>query len=448
MSAQSPSPMLPKEATPIGTAAGLLEGPDGGVVFVFGLATFAFDAGDAAGRRLAAVQLVVTKAAKASEVAGGFDVDPVTLWRWEKAYAAGGVAGLVPGRTGPKGPTKLTAERVHSIRELAGQGLGLQAIADRSGVSTFSVRVALGRVRPRKEPVTPEPAEEGSPEEEEPVSDERVVPAPVAGEPAAEVEKPGPLPVLADPVHRGVERQAARAGTLSEAPVRFTEGARLPLAGLLLVLPALAQVGLLEAAEGVYGRLGNGFYGLRATLLTLVFLALLRDPRAEGLTRIRPADLGRILGLDRAPEVKTLRRKLTELAKLGRGAQLIEALARRHISHRPEVVGFLYLDGHVRVYTGTRSLPKTHIAADADLRPCHRRNLGRRRRRRPGVRGHHPARGRPGHRATPARPRGPGVGGGPPVHDVLRPGRLVTGPVRRAGRRRVRRAHLPQRPLA
>jgi len=93
-----------------------------------------------------------------------------------------------------------------------------------------------------------------------------------------------------------------------------------------------------------------------------VFLALLREPRAEAATRIRPADLGRVLGLDRAPEVKTLRRKLGELAGYGRGALLQAALGRHHASARPDAVGFLYLDGHVRVYTGTRELPKTHIA--------------------------------------------------------------------------------------
>ena len=37
-------------------------------------------------------------------------------------------------------------------------------------------------------------------------------------------------------------------------------------------------------------------------------------------------------------------------------------LARHHATTRPDAVGFLYLDGHVRVYTGTRKLPKTHIA--------------------------------------------------------------------------------------
>lgn len=88
----------------------------------------------------------------------------------------------------------------------------------------------------------------------------------------------------------------------------FALGARYPLAGLLLALP-LEATGLLDAAREIYGRLKNGFHGLTATLLALVFLALAGEPRAEGATRIPPAALGRVLGLDRAPEVKTIRRK-------------------------------------------------------------------------------------------------------------------------------------------
>ena len=36
--------LLPAEARSVGPSVGLLEGPDGGVVFVFGLATFSLDA--------------------------------------------------------------------------------------------------------------------------------------------------------------------------------------------------------------------------------------------------------------------------------------------------------------------------------------------------------------------------------------------------------------------
>jgi len=155
----------------------------------------------------------------------------------------------------------------------------------------------------------------------------------------------------------------ARWGLLGEGAVPvFTPGARYPLAGLLLALPPLEDTGLLDAARQVYGQLKDGFYGLTATLLTLVFLALAGEPRAEGATRVPPAALGRVLGLDRAPEVKTIRRKLAELAAAGEAAGLIMALARRHAAARPEALGFLYIDGHARVYYGTRTVQKTHVA--------------------------------------------------------------------------------------
>jgi len=170
------------------------------------------------------------------------------------------------------------------------------------------------------------------------------------------------LVVLAAPVARTAERVAARFGDLTEAPVLITQGAHLPLVGLLLALPALEMTGLLDVARQTFPPMRKGFYGLRVIFLMGVFMALLREPRAEAATRLRPADLGRLLGLDRAPEVKTLRRKLAELAAHGKGAQLQAALGRHHTNTRPEAVGFLYLDGHVRVYYGTRELPKTHIA--------------------------------------------------------------------------------------
>ena len=95
---------------------------------------------------------------------------------------------------------------------------------------------------------------------------------------------------MADPVPRTGERALARYGLLAEAEPVFTAGARLPLAGLLLVLPALAVTGLLQVFTDTYGRLRNGFYGLQPVVLTLLFLALLRDPRARGPD---PADPGR-----------------------------------------------------------------------------------------------------------------------------------------------------------
>jgi Helix-turn-helix domain len=334
MLTQLPLPLLPAGAAEIAPGVGLVTGEDGGgLVSVHGLATFAWDAGDEAGRRLAAVQLVRLRAVSQARAAAAFGVDPVTVWRWDQALAAGGVAGLVPARRGPKGASKLTPQLVERIAGLDAAGATLAEIAAATGVSTFSVRNALGRV-------------------------------PSAGRGAADGAAAGePLPVLPDPVPRDGERALARWGLLGEGAVPvFTPGARYPLAGLLLALPALEGTGLVQAARAVYGQLKDGFYGLTATLLTLVFLALAGEPRAEGATRVPPAALGRVLGLDRAPEVKTIRRKLAELAAAGKAADLIMALARRHAAARPDTLGFLHVDGHARVYYGTRTVQKTHVA--------------------------------------------------------------------------------------
>ena len=361
-------PLLPAEARSIGPSAGLLEGPDGGVVLVFGLVTFTFCAVDRAGRRLAAVQLVRTKIASAREVASGFAVSEATLWRWVAAFTDGGVAALLPEQSGPRGPSKLTARLRAQIVAADAAGLTLGKIATQTGLSTATVRVALGRVGTATADTTNADTANAEPVPSlptGPTGEDRC--GQVAERCGQDVEVGAGsdlagLVVLAAPVARTAERVAARFGDLTEAPVLITEGARLPLAGLLLALPALESTGLLAVAAQTFAPMRKGFYGLRVTLLMTLFMALLREPRAEGATRLQPADLGRLLGLDRAPEVKTLRRKLAELAGQGKGAQLQAALGRHHATSRPDAVGFLYLDGHVRVYSGTRQLPKTHIA--------------------------------------------------------------------------------------
>ena len=389
--------------------------------------------GDEAGRRLAAVQLWKLKAATQAQVAEAFGVIPVSVWRWEKALAAGGVAGLVPDRKGPRRASRLNPAMVARIRELDGQGLGKAGIAAAAGVSESSVRNVL---RPAGGDRPGQGAAAG------PAAD----PA-AAGEETAGGQQET-LPVLPDPVARDGERVLARFGLLGEgaAPV-FTPGARYPLAGLLLALPALAGTGLLECARATYGRVRNGFYGLEVMLVVLVFLALLREPRAEGATRGPPTALGRVLGLDRAPEVKTIRRKLAGLAAAGKAAELIMALARHHAAARPAALGFL-----LRRRARPRVLQHPAGAEDARgpaevPRPGDRGDLGHRRRWRSGVHGHRRAVAVAGRAAArPAPAAAPGGGGRPAGDGVLRPRRLVTGAVRRHHRRRVRPAHLPQRP--
>ncbi|QGH70253.1 hypothetical protein GCE65_12630 [Pseudactinotalea sp. HY158] len=106
----------------------------------------------------------------------------------------------------------------------------------------------------------------------------------------------------------------------------------------------------------------------RAMLLEGVLRALAGQPRAEGAGRFAPVDLGRVLGMDRAPEVKTIRRKIGQLTARGRAGDLLAGMAAHHLGRpgaasRDEDLGLvLYVDGHVRAYQGTKKIAKTHLS--------------------------------------------------------------------------------------
>jgi hypothetical protein len=171
-----------------------------------------------------------------------------------------------------------------------------------------------------------------------------------------------PLSLDRDPADRRLDRLLAYLGLLDDAAPLFRSAERIPRVGVLLALPPLVTSGVFAIAREVYGSLGPAFYGLRTTMVALLLLALLRIKRPEALKEHAPDDLGRLLGLDRAPEVKTLRRKLSRLATIGRATEFGRALARHRVAARGAALGFLYVDGHVRVYHGQRTLPKAHVA--------------------------------------------------------------------------------------
>jgi len=352
MTAQLPLTLVPAGAIEIGQVAALVADAAGGRVFVRGELVFAWDAGDDLGRRLAAVQLVRIKGARAVRVAEGFGVTTETLRRWEGAVTDVGVAALGSGKRGPKGPSRLSQEVIADIRARRRSGASLRAIAAAVGVSEATVRRAL-------------PAgSQGAATTTGDVDDARA--AGDCGDAGTGQCAAVDLPVLPPPADRSGERAAARWGQMTHAEPVFAPAARVPLAGLLLAIPALEATGLLSCATTVFGQLRNGFYGLDTMLLEGVLRALAGEPRAEGSTRIDPAALGRILGLDRGPEVKTIRRKITALAATGRADELLAAMAATHIARldasNPDLLAVFYVDGHVRAYQGGRKVAKTHLS--------------------------------------------------------------------------------------
>jgi hypothetical protein len=82
------------------------------------------------------------------------------------------------------------------------------------------------------------------------------------------------------------------------------------------------------------------------------------------------------VGLDRMPEVKTLRRKLARLAALKGSYQLGREIARQRVAERGKGLGFLYIDGHVRAYHGQRTIPKAYVTRMHLARSGHHGLLG------------------------------------------------------------------------
>jgi hypothetical protein len=161
---------------------------------------------------------------------------------------------------------------------------------------------------------------------------------------------------------RSLERVAAAMGALEAAPIVFEAAWDLPAGGVLLALPALLAVGLLRHSEELY-TLPKGFYGLRSVLLLLALMALARIGSIEQLRYAAAGEWGNLLGLDRVPEVRTLREKLKRLCvEQGRAARWNAALAQEWIGQDQTSGLAFYIDGHVRVYHGNETkLPRHYV---------------------------------------------------------------------------------------
>ena len=162
---------------------------------------------------------------------------------------------------------------------------------------------------------------------------------------------------------RAEERVAAAIGTLASAPIRFEAAQDVPQGGVLLALPALLAVGLLRHTQLFYA-LPPGFYGMASIFLLLALMALARLRSVEQLRYVAPGEWGHLLGLDRIPEVRTLRSKLQLLCReAGQAFRWNTELAREWIAGQAESEMVFYADGHVRVYRGDlTSLPRHYVA--------------------------------------------------------------------------------------
>ena len=346
MAIQSLLPLQPSEAVEINDAVSYL---DDGVTmgyFAAGVPVFSHASNDAVGRRVALAQLIALRLATQKDLSSAFGVYRTTLYRQQRRLKTAGVAGLMDEKSGPKGPHKLKPEMLLLAQKTIDGGKSKRAAGKIVGVDESTIRNAIERgwLRESEGETTRRSDEERGSQPGQRNAKNIVAPLGVA-------------------TTRVLDRVLAAAGKIEEAAPEFASSSSVANAGALLALPAMLELGLLDVGEKVYGSLRNGFYGLRSTLLCLGFMAMLRIRNPERMQFETPGELGTLLGLDRAPETKTIRRKLTELVERGQASRLSAGLAERWVRQAPRALGYLYVDGHVRAYNGEKHrLTKTHVA--------------------------------------------------------------------------------------
>jgi transposase len=344
------------------------------VIVVAGLPVHRYCAEDAVAEAYAMVFLVQSGFAQQMEVARAFARSVRSVRRYQRRYAQGGMAALSREAGWRRGRRRVSGKRLRSIDVLKGQGMSNRAIAHRLGVTENAIRklvasqpiastqLALAGITSAAagETAATSTGDDGgraTPSAHDGTGERDAMPAP------GDEAEPVPMSLDRDASDRSFDRQLAYLGLLDDAAPLFREGSSVPATGILLAVPCLAESGLLRISRKLYGEIGPAFYGLRTTLLTLLLMALLRIKRPEHLKERDPAAFGRLLGLDRAPEVKTLRRRLTRLAAHHCAEQLGAELARLRVNQRGHLMGFLYIDGHVRAYHGQRPIAsKAYVA--------------------------------------------------------------------------------------
>jgi hypothetical protein len=114
-------------------------------------------------------------------------------------------------------------------------------------------------------------------------------------------------------------------GKETHAMPEFSTSQALCGAGILFMVPALLAQGLLKTKE-IYHLPSSHYYEVESVVMTLAFMALSRIKNPEQLKMCKPGEIGRLIGLDRIPEMKCLREKIKLLSEQNKTTKLNNSL--------------------------------------------------------------------------------------------------------------------------
>jgi len=309
-------------------------------VYLFGQLVYTVETADITNDRYIAVQLYLTHGVKQRAIADAWGVSTRCVGLWVATYRKNGLDGL---RLKEQGcPVKLTPQVKKRVLELR-----------RQRRTTFEIARML-KLSPRS--VTKAVCERDSTQPD--LIEEQISSMDAEKTEIAELECEAAGSGV-DPLNRTSDRLLAVAGLLEDAEPIFDNCQHVEGAGALLAVAVLAKGGFLESAHKVYQTLGPAFYGLRNIFMTFFLMALLRVKSPEEMQKDHIHKLGRLLGLDRAPSVKTIRRKIKAMAGRVQAANLMNLRSKEIMNGEAMPDAVLYIDGHVMCYNGGKKIGKT-----------------------------------------------------------------------------------------
>jgi hypothetical protein len=313
---------------------------NGRIAYVTGnLQLYTHDEEDSVAFRMITAQFCANGMARQAEIARTFGVPSLAVKRAVKLFRQEGTRGFYRPRK-LRSAKVLTPDVCAQVQLLFDAGMPIGAVAEQENIKrdTLSKAVRSGRLRPPR----------------------RLPDAGIACSKSARSEQDSGAP-MGMGASNVTARVAASLGQMAGVAPLFQAALDVPCGGVLFALPALLAVGLLDGPED-HLRLPDGYYGLDSLLLLCAFMALAQLESMEALRYCAPGEWGKLLGLDRIPEVRTMRNKLRLLSENAQPEKWCEALSQRWMHHDPAQAGVLYIDGHVRVYHGHQTkLPKHHV---------------------------------------------------------------------------------------
>jgi hypothetical protein len=298
-------------------------------------------------------QLCCQGACTQAEIIRAFGVSKNSVLRSVAKYRHEGIDGFFRPRRSPHASV-LTPAVAAEAQRLLDQGRGRRQVAETLGVRYDTLRKAIRQGRLRE--AAPGLAEQDTGKA---ASFPPLAPSDKSARSEADAAVGEEMGIACT---RPCERVLAALGMLpGGATTQFQACRDVSYGGVLCALPALAENGLLRHLETL--PLLSGYYRKLHVVLLLAYMALCRIKAVEQLQYETPGEFGKLMGLDRIPEVRCLRNKMSQLSQDEAPQRWAGKLSQEWLKQNLEMAGTLYADGHVRLYHGQLTqLPRRYVA--------------------------------------------------------------------------------------